>query len=430
MPATSTEPPPLVAGNIQPGMEASEALQQNFLQTSADVQIPVQPVVEMPANIPQGLDFNLSANSPNPRTSLTDPYANKANEFAEVETREQVVPSANAQAEERDFDDDFGDFQESSAMPAEKKEETPVIFRLNSGDVEEQKNAKKPEAEVVEHIVIDEPEGNQDREYIEPGITQTHEFGFTNKEEFPNEPPQSQPESTAEPKPQAAWTDFPDINFANEAEGEEKVEEDNQEIDEDNLLDNFLSAITEKMAESSKASPPKEVVKEAPIPQAKPAPVPSRNVFYLSDKSKPMIGDDEKELNTDMDRLKEIEEWLWHSEEIDSYKKLHQHLESLEEMNEFNEKKKIATAQEEFEKAIQYRNKANDAKEKLLPNVVIRSFLKNLEPAETMGELIDKVISLNDISLVLCFTSHSMSFSKDGTCRGLRRQMKRGTTRI
>lgn len=327
--------------------------------------------------------------------TFAEPYKKMAEEISDFKNNEQPVnPPLEGQNNPDDFDDEFGDFQESNPIPVvEKKvEDAPIIYRLNSEDIAAGESVKKQEEEIVEHIAMDEPGDDQD--YIESEAKQVHEFEATNKESI------SEPVENKDEKPD--WGNFLDMDFTNNQPATEAkvVEEDNKEMDEENLLENFLSAITEKMVETSKTTPTKEEVKKEIIPEVKPVQVPSRNLFYLSDKSKPIIGEDEKELNTNKDKLKEIEEWLWYNEEIDAYKKLHAHLEYLEDMNEYNEKKKEATEKEEFEKAIEYKDKANKAKEKLLPDITIKSFLRSFDTNETMGELIDKVISLSDIPLV------------------------------
>ena len=399
----------LKAGYLQP-VTYLEGYSQ-FITTNKDI-------VEAPNNTKQEFGFSLSdgqvlppANKSSDIESINSQPINVDMGMTDWKSKEQIMnPPLNQQTNiqsNKDLDDDsdgFGEFQGSDPTPAveAKVEETPAIYQLSSDDIAAQESIRKKEPEVEEIIYIDE---DKDQEYTE--VKQTYEFGATNKEALSEPIKDEAVPKEKESKFQENWANFINIDFddsvgANDKEISKKEEGDNKEMDEENLLENFLSAITEKMTENSKASPPKEtpkVIAEVnPVPP--PAPAPSRNIFYLSDKTKPVIEEDEKDLNTNTEKLKEIEEWLWFNEEIDSYNKVHEHLIHLQQMNEYNEKKKQATEQDELEKAIEYKNKANKAKEKLLSDMTIKYFLRSLDKNETMGELIDKVISLNDIPLV------------------------------
>jgi hypothetical protein len=428
-------PEPTSGVDLKSQNEAASNLETNYPQV--DPQLPVyhegnvqfttsnKDTGEVPIKVKHKFDFDFNDkqivpvdnNSPNIESSNTQPINVSDWKSSEEAVNPPLDEQVNIQANE-EFDDDFGEFQESNTTPAMKIEETPVIYQLSSEDIEAQKNTKKKEQEVEEEINIDEEE-NKDQEYVE--VKQAYDFGATNKEIL-SEPVHDQVvQEGKESKLQENWANFIDIDFGDSAEAgnkevEEKVaEEDNKEMDEDNLLENFLSAIAEKMTENSKVSPPKETPQVIPEVRHVPVPVQSRNIFYLSDKSKPVIEEDEKDLSTNTNKLKEIEEWLWFNEDTESYSKLHEHLINLQQMNEYDEMKRQVTKQEEFEKAIEYKNKVNAAKDKLLSDKVIKSFLRSLDENETMGKLIDKVISLNDIPLVHYKHNDSTNSSKANT---------------
>eukprot|EP01022_Parablepharisma_sp_SALTPOND_P033090 TRINITY_DN88175_c0_g1_i1.p1 TRINITY_DN88175_c0_g1~~TRINITY_DN88175_c0_g1_i1.p1 ORF type:complete len:364 (+),score=81.36 TRINITY_DN88175_c0_g1_i1:726-1817(+) len=357
---------------------------------------------------------------------------------------------------EQEEEDEFGEFQESVAAPVqippiqteskkgtppiqpENKKEMPLIYRLDSEEAKAQEGSQKPEVEVVEDIVIkdDDSAGNQDKTYVEeqkyeytqevPKVeerkTLADVFVEIEASPLPETKVESKPD-VIESKPEHKWADLLDLDFVKgqdnpdvksaPAPSAENIEQspphseivttleqkvvDNTEISEQDLLQGFVNAFGRKETNLKFKEEPKKV--QTP-PKEKPDD--TKNAFFMGERPKPILGDNnEKDICMNTSFLKQLEEWLWYTENVITYKKLHEHVKILDEMNTYLAKKKEATANEEFELAIEYRNKANAAKEKLLSDSTIKEFLIKETPKETMSDLIDKVISIGDLQLVL-----------------------------
>ncbi len=201
------------------------------------------------------------------------------------------------------------------------------------------------------------------------------------------------------PPPAEVVATLENVQAAQEPSANGLQDEENKEISEKDILEGFVTAFAKK-------EPPKDqkaaAVATVAVRKDKSE---SQNAFFMGQRPKPVIADSEDNLSLNAGLLKQVAEWLWYSESLENFSKLSEHLTALVEMNEYLAKKKEATVNEEFEKAIEYRNKANATKEKLLSDSEIKAMVaqETGEKSETMSELIDHVISIGDLQLVTHF---------------------------
>jgi len=180
-----------------------------------------------------------------------------------------------------------------------------------------------------------------------------------------------------------------------QAEPTKIIEPDTKEINEHDLLSDFMAEygkkpqkIEEPIQKSAKSEP---VKKEKNLDDTK-------NLFYNPECKKPEITSETKDINTNLEILNKMAAWLWSIEDLENYEKLQEHIKAAAEINDLLAKKKKATENEEFELAIEYRNKINAAKSKIMNDSQILQFL-TVKRKETMSEIIDKIIAIGDLQL-------------------------------
>lgn len=228
--------------------------------------------------------------------------------------------------------------------------------------------------------------------------------------------------SVAETKPEASAAKVEEVPAATET----KKDDEPQDFNEEDLIQNFVDRF------GPKAKPDKTAEEKKAMAETKPAAKreEGKNAFCLGERRPPAIP--EGELGTNMEFLRQLEEWLWYSEETEKFEVVKEHIHNLETENDFAQKKKDATDHEQFELSIEYRNKAKAAHDKLLPDPTIKGFC-DLSPDEStlMSGLIDRVIALGDLQLV---RDHepihgSTSSSRESTCKSSRNRTSSATPR-